>query len=336
MDKVAALSPSDRADLFQETAAKRGIDVALIEKDFWVCWALKKMFSAPEIADHLVFKGGTSLSKVYGLIRRFSEDIDLVLDWRLLGHDMDGETHNVEEMSNNQRQRLGKELNDAATEYIARSLCPQLESAFASCADVSIRIDDEDKQKVDVTYPKSFPNEYTREAILLEVGPLASWVPSQEGVVTPYAAEEFPEVFESPECPVRAIRAERTFWEKATILHMEANRGNVASGKYARHYYDVYCLARSPIRQMALADLALLQDVVNFKNCFYYVAGAKYNEARPGTFKLVPSVEKQEILQRDYTAMREMLFGEIPSFEEIIVELQGLEDEINGMGGDCA
>ena len=86
MDKVALLPSSERAELFQETSARRGVSPAIIEKDFWVCWVLKQIFSSEELQPHFVFKGGTSLSKVFGLIDRFSEDVDMILDWRLLGY----------------------------------------------------------------------------------------------------------------------------------------------------------------------------------------------------------------------------------------------------------
>ena len=86
MDKVAAFTANERSQLFGETAASRGINEAIVEKDFWVCWVLKKIFTDPDLREHIVFKGGTSLSKVFGLIERFSEDIDLILDWGLLGY----------------------------------------------------------------------------------------------------------------------------------------------------------------------------------------------------------------------------------------------------------
>jgi len=92
MDKIAAGPASDRRDLFQESASRLGMNPAIVEKDFWVCWILKLLFAEPALKNQMVFKGGTSLSKVFGLIDRFSEDIDLVLDWRLLGYDQEEPT----------------------------------------------------------------------------------------------------------------------------------------------------------------------------------------------------------------------------------------------------
>jgi hypothetical protein len=92
MDKIAAGPASDRRDLFQESASQLGMNPAIVEKDFWVCWILKLLFVEPALKNQMVFKGGTRLSKVFGLIDRFSEDIDLVLDWRLLGYDQEGAT----------------------------------------------------------------------------------------------------------------------------------------------------------------------------------------------------------------------------------------------------
>ena len=86
MNKIANLNPDQRKEVFIETAVKKGISPAVVEKDFWVCWTLKHLFSIDEIKSKIVFKGGTSLSKVFGVIDRFSEDIDLILDWELLGY----------------------------------------------------------------------------------------------------------------------------------------------------------------------------------------------------------------------------------------------------------
>lgn len=102
MDKIAIGSATDRRDLFLESASRLGMNPAIVEKDFWVCWILRRLFAEPTLKDHIVFKGGTSLSKVYGLIDRFSEDIDLILDWRLLGYGIGGRqrslsSHHIED-----------------------------------------------------------------------------------------------------------------------------------------------------------------------------------------------------------------------------------------------
>src|SRR5271155_5840628 len=106
---------SDRRDLFIEAAARLGMNPAIVEKDFWVCWILKRLFSKPGLQSQMVFKGGTSLSKVYGLIDRFSEDIDLILDWRLLGYGIgEGSSGENAAVSRTRQSRLNEEMNAKA------------------------------------------------------------------------------------------------------------------------------------------------------------------------------------------------------------------------------
>jgi hypothetical protein len=130
---------------------------------------------------------------------------------------------------------------------------------------------------------------------------------------------------------VQAIRAERTFWEKATILHHEANRpvSSPQPLRYSRHYYDLAMMAAAPVKDAALADLALLEDVVEFKQRFYRRPWANYDQAKPGTFRLIPTGHVLAAVEKDYAQMRNMIFGRFPSFAEIMETLHKLEAEIN-------
>ncbi len=127
-----------------------------------------------------------------------------------------------------------------------------------------------------------------------------------------------------------AIAAERTFWEKATILHQEAHRTTQIPQRYSRHYYDLHKLAASKIRATALANLNILSDVVQFKTRFYPSKWARYDLAIPGSFRLLPdNKENLRYLERDYLDMPVMIFGQAPSFESILKSLEELEAEIN-------
>jgi hypothetical protein len=168
----------------------------------------------------------------------------------------------------------------------------------------------------------------------LEIGPLASWVPSSSRTIRSYAAEAFPQAFVDPICAVVAIDAERTCWEKATILHQEAHRAAAIPARYSRHYYDMYKLANSPIKNSSLSDLVLFRDVVEFKERFYYSSWARYDLARPGTFRLAPPESQTSTLARDYRAMRGMFFREPPEFTVIMDGLAVLELEINDLKSD--
>ncbi|WP_295432439.1 nucleotidyl transferase AbiEii/AbiGii toxin family protein [uncultured Thiodictyon sp.] len=200
-----------------------------------------------------------------------------------------------------------------------------------ACPEITLSIDDRYDQVVQIGYPAAFSQSYLRPNVQLEIGPLASWVPHGKYKIRPYAAEAFPKLFADPDCPVVAIAAERTFWEKATILHQQAHNPGPIPSRYSRHYYDLSRLAESAVRTAALKDLPLLADVVAFKQRFYPCNWARYDEARPGTFRLIPPSEGIESLEADYKQMRVMIFGECPEFSRIIAALHSLEDEINAL-----
>lgn len=329
MDKVARLPAPQRNELFATAAANRGLNPAIVEKDFWVCWVLRALFTDEDMKKRVVFKGGTSLSKVFGLIERFSEDIDLVLDWRLFGFGQGATDPWQEFTSKTQRERFNRQVNEAAAAYIAGTLLADLAALLRACPGVIPLLDPDDPHAVNVTYPAAFSEAYLRPMVRLEIGPLASWIPSHPYSIRPYAADEFPALFENPSCPVVAIDAERTFWEKATILHQQAHRRDAMPLRYSRHYYDMHRLALSPVRDKAVRDLKLLAEVVEFKQRFYPSSWARYEDAKPGTLRLVPPDDRLKELRHDYRDMRQMLFGDVPEFDQVIETLRVLEAEVN-------
>lgn len=327
MDKVAHLSQQDRSDLFAETANAMRTTPAIVEKDFWVVWVLSRVFANAELARILKFKGGTSLSKVFGLIGRFSEDIDLILDWREVAQDDPNA-----ERSKSKQTVFNEQTNAEAQRYIDAVMLPQVQQCVGDLCICSI--DTENLHAINIRYPAAFGDAYLRPEILLEIGPLASWLPSDVFAIQPYAAQHFPHVFEHPSCDVPTILAERTFWEKATILHQEAHRAEdkPMPPRYSRHYYDLARLALSDVKAKALSDLDMLAAVVAFKQRFYPSAWAQYALAKPPSFKLMPPEAKVSELAKDYQAMQNMIFDKPLSFEEVIETLQKLEQEINALG----
>jgi hypothetical protein len=323
MDRVARLSAADRSALFSETAAGMGTTSAIIEKDFWVTWMLDRLFRNPELARLLMFKGGTSLSKVYRLIERFSEDIDLILDWQVLS----GEDP-LAVRSKAQQDKVNQAINERAQAFIGGKLLNHVSQELGDLCRCAI--DSTDPYVVNVRYPAAFSDGYLRPEVRLEIGPLASWLPHEERTIRSYAAEAFPQVFERVECLVRVITAERTFWEKATILHHEAHRpsGNPQPPRYSRHYYDVAKMAESPVKYAALADVDLLANVVEFKERFYPRGWARYDLAKPGSFRLVPEGHVLAAVRADYRSMVNMIFGAIPEFDDMMTTLMTLQAEI--------
>ena len=324
MNKIANLPKQQRTELFSETATLMNTTNSIVEKDFWVVWTLDKIFSDDRLNKILMFKGGTSLSKVFNLIGRFSEDIDLILDWRLVSN----ENPLNDQESRNKQVKFNEQINENAKEYIQNELLPiisQILSPLCTC------IIAEDGFSINVRYPNAFDDNYLRPEILLEIGPLASWLPSDSFEISSFAAQKFPQVFSKTKCTVNTIVAKRTFWEKATILHHEANRPEESPmpTRYSRHYYDLAMMVQSEVKNEALADLELLKNVVDFKQKFYPRTWAKYEEAVPGTLKLLPPEFRLDSLEKDYKAMQNMIFDKYISFEEIINILENLEKEIN-------
>lgn len=324
MDKILQLTQEERRDLFSETAARKGMTPAIAEKDFWVTWTLWKIFSNSTLYPLLMFKGGTSLSKAFHVIERFSEDIDLILDWTAVT----GENP-LEERSNTSQTKFNENLNQSAQQFIADTLLKELQQSLGSIC--TCKVDSNDGHVVNIQYPASFSSEYLLPVIRLEIGPLAAWIPYAPQKISSYAAETFPHLFQEKECSIPVIDAERTFWEKVTILHQEAFRKaeQPVPLRYSRHYYDLMKLALSPVKQKALNDLELLQKVVKFKQKFYPRAWARYDLATPGSLKLLPPGYSMDTLKKDYVQMREMIYGDYPDFKEIFEVLSDLESEIN-------
>jgi hypothetical protein len=329
MNKVAELSIDERSELFKETATLMNATNAIVEKDFWVVWTLDKLFSDDRLNKILMFKGGTSLSKVFNLIGRFSEDIDLILDWREVTLDNPLQA----QPSKNKQVKFNDQINENAKIYIKEKLLPIISEILSPQCYCEFDLDDRGNYFVNIKYPSAFSDQAIRPKILLEIGPLASWLPSATFEITSFVAIEFPHLFRQPKCSVNAVVAKRTFWEKATILHQEANRSEEKKIplRHSRHYYDLAKMAQSDIKNEALNDLQLLEDVVVFKQKFYMSAWAMYEEAKVGTFKLLPPEFRYKELDADYDSMKSMIFDKYLTFDQIIAILRELEDEINAL-----
>lgn len=331
MHKVARFSEEARRELFRETAQRMRVHEAIIEKDFWVCWILDYIFEKSRWKENLIFKGGTSLSKAYQAIERFSEDIDLIVDIGLLGIS-EGDLSQIR--TRNQQDKFNADVNKRCVEFLNDIFLPACLSdltAMAETESFDVKIDNNNQQNILIRYPRSFSLDAIKPEIILEIGPLAAWTPNAVREISPYAAHQFPEQFNKSSISVPTVTIERTFWEKATILHKEAHRPESGQfpPRYSRHYYDLYCLSRLQAKEAALRDLGLLVDVVEHKTKYYFAAWADYHTAVPGSFKLLPHNSHLKGLKRDYLNMQPMLFGNVPEFDEVINGLRNLEQEIN-------
>ena len=326
VDEIVCAPSTYRSELCRQVKDDSGIDSALLEKDLWVTYVLERIFADRELSQILRFKGGTSLSKVHHLIERFSEDVDLILDWtRFL------ELGNPNEHRTKTKQEKYNELmNITAGSYVSGELRDRLQDVLGDVC--RIELDPVEPLNLHVVYPKSFANSYVTPDVKLEIGPLASWTPCEQKPIASLIGEFEPqlgiETFD-----VTVIKAERTFWEKIEALHHEHYRPETkkAPRRFSRHYYDVYRMYHSPVYADAKANLPLLQDVVDFTRKFYPRSWAHFELCKPGTMLLQPSEHALPIMRADYQAMRQMIYGDYPSFDELLETLKELESDVNSL-----
>ena len=342
MDRVAAMPRADRAALFGETAAVMGIRPVVVEKDFWVCWVLMRLFALSGDRPGMLFKGGTSLSKAFGLIHRFSEDIDLSLDRAYL---YGGDLRDPEKArSGKEAQQLIAALTAAAATYISTKLLADLsEEVRAVLGDAEeewdLEVDDADALTLNLRYPASLGASeydvfrYLRPVVRIEMGIRADHWPATVVGVRSYAAERFPDFFVYPAADVRVLAAERTFWEKVTLLHAEHHRpaDKPTKENLSRHYYDVAKLAKSDVKATAFRRGDLLSRVIEHKKLYFRSGWANYETAIPGTMRLVPLEARLDGLRRDYANTRDMVFGDAPPFDALVETIRALETEINSL-----
>ncbi len=260
------LSQQQQKELLTFCADKLDQKLQVLEKDFWLCWVLEVLFNMPN-AHPMAFKGGTSLSKVYQVIDRFSEDVDITLDYRYFDENID----NLDELSNRQRKILSDKLSEKVKRYANDTLLPYFQSAISelpNAKNFSLKIDDSG-EKIHFYYPSIYPSiatsdEYILDYVLVELGGRNVVDPHQTAIIKPYIAEIVPELL-YPSGNITVLCAERTFWEKITLAHYECNRKAFRENAHrlSRHWYDLFMLSRHDVGKSALENRALLGRVEN-------------------------------------------------------------------------
>lgn len=334
--KFYTLNESERKLIFQDISNTTGMPSFAIEKDWWVTQALTIIFEM-EVGKHLVFKGGTSLSKAWKLIKRFSEDVDLAIDRAFLGFEG--------ELSKKQRTNLRKK----AGEYTTGPFCMELETRFnekgfenLSFEVVEAKDSDQDPRVILIHYPNLFetPN-YVLPRVQIEVG--------CRSLREPFTIRQFGSLvdelykgktFASPLINIPTVNPERTFLEKLFLLHEEFHRPpeKIRIDRLSRHLYDIHQLASSEVAEKAFCDQELYETIVNHRYSFSKVGGVDYNGLFPKALNPTPLPNVIDAWEADYKKMREeMIYEENPpTFTELIlsiellkVKLSKLEWEIN-------
>lgn len=338
MKTFLQLPAARRLLAFQQVDAAMGLQAFSVEKDFWVCWTLRELFWLPGVAPHLTFKGGTSLSKAWKLIHRFSEDIDLIVDKDVLGFGEDAAPDKAP--SNKQRKARLEALMDASQRWVQQTLQTAFSERITATLGASgwkLEVDPDmaDGQCLLFHYPSVFPSGsagYVRPVVKIELGARSDDWPSEAKPIVPYVLEQFPVLDSEGAFEVRVLAAERTFWEKACLLHEETFRPQDKPRKtrMARHYYDLWCLLQAGIGEKAIRSRELFKRVAEHRSIFFRHSWVDYSTHKPGTFRLRPPEDQLHGWRADYQQMLgPMFFGETPTFEEMIAAATRFESVFN-------
>jgi len=325
------LSIQERQDILRRVQSETGMDLQIIEKDWWVTTVLRALFSLP-YAEHLSFKGGTNLSKCWNLIRRMSEDVDIAIDREYLGY---GGQLSKTQISD----RLRRAACSFVREQLQLDLADQLEKNGVSREDFKVNVNitpitTTDPETIEVEYkPVIDANPYIRSKVLIEVSGRSMSEPVTIVPLKSYIDEVYPAApFTKPAFDVRAVVPQRTFLEKLFLLHEEFSKpkDDIRVNRMSRHLYDICQIADTPIAEEALADKDLYLSVIEHRRTFIGLKGFNYDTLLPQTLSIIPPEAIRERWKEDYRSMQEsMIYEESPSFEQLIEKLADLNRRIN-------
>lgn len=334
------LSKRDRQDVFEAAAERLDTIPTYIEKDFWLCLCLDVLYNGlARDTVPLLLKGGTTLSKAFNIINRFSEDIDITVSRFALGFS-EAKDPLSDDLSNKQRSALIDELKSTAASYVYGPLKNDIISVMTSISSLCKVVQESDNQDTPtllVEYPSLYPQEdsaYVQPRVKLASGARSALSPSSPRDIIPYISEDLPNMDLSV-CNITTIDAERTFWDKILIMHGrrcgydDKNRLPEDRHRVSRHYYDVALIVPTEICENAVNNVALLNDVRKHSLAMFRRGWEKLEEARLGTFRLIPSGELLKVIERDYEQMKGMIFGSAPSIDEVMGAIGDLERKLN-------
>lgn len=327
------LAKEDRKEILTAFAAQSGKSARVLEKDVWVCWVLDALFTMPDCYP-MAFKGGTSLSKVFDAINRFSEDVDVTINYASLDSSIDP----VKATTNSQRDRMTERLRGLVKDHVETAVVEHLRNRLGSDLEIggdAVYPDSDDPESVWVRYPSALDDsdDYLRDAVKLEFGGRNVITPSDPHTISPYLALATTEL-NFPNATITVLAAERTYWEKATLIHAELGRTDFSTSavRLSRHWYDLDQLSLGPIGARALSNRDLLEDVIHIKMAFYRSGRAAYDLCATGGLRLVPDEDSVVAhLATDYQEMiRAGYFdGAPPKFDVILERLLAIQLQIN-------
>jgi hypothetical protein len=330
------MSLEDRREALAVAADRSGRPAHLLEKDAWVVWTLATLFGA-DLGEHLVFKGGTSLSKAYGVIRRFSEDVDLTYDIRAIAPDLVGENDEALPKNRSEEKRWSKAVRHRLPEWVDGAVRPLVAGTIeAQALPATIRVEGD---KLFIDYEATAAGSgYVAPSVMLEFGARSTGEPASLRDVVCDAAV-FIEGVDFPTARPRVMHAERTFWEKATAIHVFCLQVRLRGDRFARHWHDVVRLDEAGIEAGAVADRDLANAVARHKAMFFAEKAANgavidYEAAVNGGLQLVPTGEALVALAKDYSQMIDdgLLLEEAEPFEALIERCARIAERVNDVG----
>ncbi|MEO7044512.1 MAG: nucleotidyl transferase AbiEii/AbiGii toxin family protein [Ferruginibacter sp.] len=330
------MDEAERRISLQQASARSGISVKAIEKDWWVTLALKAVFNLP-FAKHIQFKGGTSLSKCWHLIERFSEDVDLSIDRKFLGF--------AEDLSKSRVKHLKKAASLFTSTIFRRALDDELLRLGVPGGMLQViaepipkTIPDIDPQVIRINYASLVdPVTYIEDSVKIEVSARSLKEQGTERKIQSLLGEHMPDQSWSDDpFLVTAVEPKRTFLEKIFLLHEEFLRpvGEINYNRMSRHLYDLERMIDTEHSHAALANKEYYDRIVLHRRKFIFKQGVDYDSLRPETLSFLPPSEVMERYKNDYAQMKEqMIYGEnVPEFETLILRLKVLLEKIKRLG----
>ena len=328
MNNYFQLSKEQQQMVLTQAANKTGLPVQAVEKDLWVTVVLQMVFALP-VANHLVFKGGTSLSKVWRVIRRFSEDIDLAIDPSIWGVEGD--------LTKKQIKRLRK----ASSIFVRDELCLSLKGVVSETGmEKWLQVEADPDGEGDGTYPeprmihvryKSLFNEnlpYLHSEVKLEVGARSLLEPTAKAAVTSVIEDVLPISTTIKQVMIPTALAEKTFLEKAFLLHeLFSAQSSREANRKSRHLYDLAQIMNTDIASRAIADDDLWNTIHHHRELFTSMSGVDYTPDIRKRIRLLPPDDVIDDWRSDYKDMQSsMIYGEKPTFTELMKKMRELEN----------
>lgn len=334
-ESYLTLSQKDQRQILRALSMNKNIkrDARLLEKDIWICWALGFLFKMPNRLP-MAFKGGTSLSKAFRVIDRFSEDVDITIDYKAF----DCEDPFAEGVSKARIKNISDQIKTQVTEHIRSIVIPYYQHIAEQLKENSPTVElDEDGETLHLHYPSVLQQKsaYVLDSVRLEFGGRNLVTPSNTQTITADIAEHTTGLT-FPTAQAVVLSPEKTYWEKLTLIHSECNRPNFKgdANRISRHWYDIFMLSQHDIGKQAITNRELLTEVVKIKKIFYNSGFAKYDDCLNGGLRLVPNSDYITLLKNDFNNMVEnkMFYDDQPNFNHIIDQLVCLEKKINDHG----